>query len=206
MKVLSKAVLIFGVLGLGFFIFGLFSFLVSGPAEIRFEIEQEIGGTLIVTGTEWMDMQSYGDITTLSYMPSGSEVGYSIGSSDYYGRGFDQQKQILKHGEVYMIAVGNRLDGDKLYASKNLKQWRKFTFSKDSIQSKVQDHKQQYLPRYYPDYINLDQSLESAIWLRRVGEGSDLKAQEIIFTFTLNWGSGEIICEQILKTIDSVEF
>lgn len=179
---------------------------VAGSSQINYEIPQKIGGTLIVTGEKWMDIHSFGDITNISYKPKGTKINILIGQSDYYGRNFSEHKQISLTGRTYWLAAGDRLNGDKIYASKNLEEWKSFTFSRESILKTEHANENIYLPRYYPDRIFLDEEYGSAYWIRRVRKGSDLEAQKLRFKYTLDWTSNKMTCSEIVEIINDVKF
>jgi hypothetical protein len=63
--------------------FGHLLVIVGGSNDIRYEIPQNIGGTLIVVGEQWMDVKSFGDITEIRFKPSGSVQENTVGASDY---------------------------------------------------------------------------------------------------------------------------
>lgn len=180
--------------------------IVAGSSQVNFEIPQKIGGKLVVAGEEWMDVQSFGDLTNISFKPENSVKEYSIGKSDYYGRSFNNKKQINHIGDIYLLVVGDRLNGDKIYASKDLKNWKGFTFSRESILELEKENSQVYLPRYWPDKIFINENVKSAEWIRRIGKGADLKAQKLRFTFSLDWMNNKIICTDIIEIIDDVDF
>jgi len=184
--------------------------LEESSSKINYEIQQKIGGTLFVEGEFWMDFQSFGDITTIYYIPKDNiNDKFKIGDSDYYGREFDKDKQIIKKDDEYVLSVGNGLDGDMILASKNLKNWEEFVFSRPSIQvclEKKLKVKDLYLTNYSPDEIFLKKSIDYANWIRRVGKGEDLKAQKITFSFYLDWQKKLISCNKIIKIEENIDF
>ncbi|MEE9337880.1 MAG: hypothetical protein V3U87_07345 [Methylococcaceae bacterium] len=184
---------------------GLLFVWIVRSTEVNLELPQHIGGTLIVTGDEWMDLQSFGDNTKIRFKPKNSQSKYLVGESDYYGRNFDESKQIIIHDGIYMLSVGNRLNGDKIYASKDLKDWKEFTFSRESLLANENDKNISYL-RDYSDEVFINDNLKLAEMIRSIKQGSDIREQKIRFSFILDWENQLVICNEIVETIDNLDF
>ncbi|WMS88380.1 hypothetical protein [Pleionea litopenaei] len=203
LKVVISTIVILVLLYLAFV--GFIIFIFSG-SSIEHTIPQEVGGSLVSHGEEWMDHQSYGYDVEYEIMPDGESQYYKIGSSSCSGCQFNTNKQILKIENLYVLIAGDRHKGDKLFASKDLKVWKEFIFNRERLISTCSINGS-FRENSWPDEVHLDNMQEHrALWKRRVGTGKEPKSEVLSFTFKLDWDNTRIECltsEKILGVSSS---
>lgn len=173
----------------------------AGLRDIHYEIEQEVGGYLIVEGVDWMDHMKYGDVTTIRYRPDGDSAEAIVGSSDYMNRQFDEEKQLILNDGIYYLSAGDRLHDDKIFASRDLVDWREFKFSRDSI-ARCDSSGDASRPVATPQAAFVVDLLSRAAKSYRYIEGRNNR-QTLRFRFTLDWEAGLAVCEELLARGES---
>jgi hypothetical protein len=124
----------------------------DGIRAVHYEIKQDISGVLVVEGTDWMDIHSFGDLTEFRYRPPNGTNEYVIGNSDFYGRNVGNSKQIIKCDDAYVVSAGDRLLGDKIYATRDLRTWVEFIFDQRAVRHALKPQSS-YSSKLCPDEI-----------------------------------------------------
>jgi len=182
-------------------------FFLFSDENTDFEIPQNIGGELVIEGDRWADIHSYGDIYEIQYRATKDKKLFYVGNSDYYGRFFDKNKQIIFKNGNYLLSVGDRLNGDKILASKDLKIWKEFQFDKESILKLIENDQFIYQENLINKIFVEDLKNNLAEWKRKgivmlhIGNpGNQRNADQLVrFSYLLDWKKQKLICTEILE-------
>jgi len=121
------------VFGLGIILIGLIYWAFQ-PEYKTVEIQQKIGGKLICKMEYYPDHHSWDYFINYEYETKNGEI-QNLGQGIYSGREWNENEQLVKVNNWYVLKTGNFHGSDKIiYGDLKSPEWKEYEFTPQSIE------------------------------------------------------------------------
>ncbi|MFC4740080.1 hypothetical protein ACFO3U_08740 [Flavobacterium ponti] len=146
------------VFGIGIILIGLIYWAFQ-PKYKTVKIQQKIGGMLICKMEYYPDHHSWDYIINYEYETQNGEI-QDLGQGFYSGREWNEDEQLVKVNDTYVLKTGNFVGSDKIiFGNIKTNNWDEYEFTPQKIEndSLWKTKKIKSLVNYWPSeaYINV---------------------------------------------------